>query len=210
MGAADDKAKKAAKKAKLKAEAESLGISYEELKAQKKNKKANKARKREAEKLNADNTNADREQEQNRMRTWSGDFDGDKTNTANGSSSSDAQPATKRLRTRSMDKAEDNAKIVASEKSQSTEEWRKLHNITVKGHGTNSSEKKFTSMDPYIEFDDAPFNPTIQKTLKAAGFERPTLIQAQVSVIVLYCISCVCIVNDKSLCISYLIYLSIS
>jgi len=192
MGAADDKAKKAAKKAKLKAEAESLGISYEELKTQKKNKKANKARKREAEKLNADNTNADREQEQKRMRTWSGDFDGDKTNTANGSSSSDAQqPATKRLRTRSMDKAEDNAKIVASEKSQSTEEWRKLHNITVKGHGTNSSEKKFTSMDPYIEFDDAPFNPTIQKTLKAAGFERPTLIQAQVSVFFLYCIYCV-------------------
>ena len=191
MGAADDKAKKAAKKAKLKAEAESLGISYEELKAQKKNKKANKARKREAEKLNADNTNADREQEQKRMRTWSGDFDGDKTNnTANGSSSDAQQPATKRLRTRSMDKAEDNAKIVASEKSQSTEEWRKLHNITVKGHGTNSSEKKFNK-DPYIEFDDAPFNPTIQKTLKAAGFERPTLIQAQVSAIALYCISIV-------------------
>ena len=187
MGAADDKAKKAAKKAKLKAEAESLGITYEELKAQKKNKKANKARKREAETLNADNTNADREQEQKRMRTWSGDFDGDKT--TNGSSSSDAQPATKRLRTRSMDKAEDNAKIVASEKSQSTEEWRKLHSITVKGHGTNSSDKKFK--DPYIEFDDAPFNPTIQKTLKAAGFERPTLIQAQVSGIVLYCIACV-------------------
>lgn len=202
MGAADDKAKKAAKKAKLKAEAESLGITYEELKSQKKNKKANKARKREAEKLNADNTNADREQEQKRMRTWSGDFDGDKTNTTTNNGSSDAQqPATKRLRTRSMDKAEDNAKIVASEKSQSTEEWRKLHNITVKGHDTNSSEKKFTSMDPYIEFDDAPFNPTIQKTLKAAGFERPTLIQAQVSVIVLL-LYLYRIVYDKSLCIS--------
>ena len=176
--AEDEKAKKAAKKAKLKAEAQSLGITYEELKAQKKDKKANK-RKREAEKLKADNAEFDggagRVQEQKRMRTWSGEFDGDKTSSG---SNTESSPAKKRLRTRSMDKAEENAQIIKTEKSQSTSEWLKTHSITIKGHGTNSNAK-FT--DPYIEFDDAPFNPVIQKTLKSAGFERPTLIQSQVS-----------------------------
>lgn len=168
--AADEKAKKAAKKEKLKAEAEKLGVSYEELKAQKKDKKK---RKREADKLNDDTADNDREQEKKRMRSWSGDFDAEKKD--------DDAPATKRLRTRSMDKAEDNAKIVKAEKSQTTEEWRKLNNIVVQGHGKNANAK---FADPFIEFDDAPFNPTLQKTLKAAGFERPTFIQSQVSLLV--------------------------
>lgn len=189
MSAVDEKAKKAAKKAKLKAEAESLGITYEALKAQKKDKKENK-RKREADNLNADNVEFDggagRAQEQKRMRTWSGDFDGDKTEKKNGTAANnnnnnDEGPATKRLRTRSMDKAEDNAIIVQAEKSQSTSEWRKSHDITLKGYGTNANS---TFMDPFIEFGDAPFNPTIQNSLKAAGFERPSLVQAQVSNII--------------------------
>jgi hypothetical protein len=167
----DEKATKAAKKAKLRAEAEKLGISYEALKAQKKEKKT---RKREADKLTDDNAEfeggIDRQQEQQRMRTWSVDLDADEKD--NGKA-----PAAKRPRTRSMDKAEVNAQIVQVEKSQSAEEWRKSHSITIRGYGKNASAK---FSDPYIEFVDAPFNPTIQKTLKAAGFERPTLIQAQV------------------------------
>lgn len=171
--AAEDKAKKAAKKAKLKEEAEKLGISYEALKAQKKEKKK---RKREAEALNADNAEHDgeknRKQEEKRMRSWSGDFGADKKDSGKDG------PATKRLRTRSMDKAEENAKVAQVEKSQSPEEWRKLHSITLRGYGAKANDTKFT--DPFIEFEDAPFNPTIQKTLKAAGFDRPTLIQSQV------------------------------
>jgi hypothetical protein len=170
MSAADDeKAKKAEKKAKLKAEAEKLGITYEELKKQKKEKKESK-RKREADQLGGDDEG--RQQEKKRMRTWSGDFgDGEK------------KTETKRARTRSMDKAEENAKIVQEEKSQSPEEWRKSHNITIRGYGKRANEEV---ADPFIEFDDAPFNPAIQKTLKAAGFERPTLIQSQVKKMCLY------------------------
>lgn len=169
----EEKAIKAARKAKLRAEAEKLGISYEALKEQKKDKKR---RKREADKLTDDNAEfeggTDRQQEKKRMRTWSADFDADakKSGGTNGSA--------KRPRTRSIDKAEENAEIVKSEKSQSSEEWRKSHNITVRGYGKNANVKV---PEPYIEFDDAPFNPAIQKTLKAAGFERPTFIQAQVS-----------------------------
>ena len=148
----------------------------EELKAQKKEKKEKKKRKREADKLSQDNTafegGQDRELEKNRLRAYSGDFEEKPSN------GGDQQPSAKRLRTRSMDKAEDNAKVVQAEKSQSTEEWRKSHNITVQGYGKNANQK-FEA--PFIEFSDAPFNASIQKTLKAAGFERPTFIQSQVS-----------------------------
>jgi len=167
MSDAEEKARKAEKKAKLKAEAEKLGITYEELKKQKKEKKEKKEskRKREAEQLGGDDE--DRQQEKKRMRSWSGDFGDEEKKTE-----------TKRARTRSMDKAEETAKIVKEEKSQSPEEWRTAHQITVRGHGKRINEK---FADPFIEFDDAPFNPVIQKTLKAAGFERPTLIQSQVN-----------------------------
>lgn len=153
-----------------------MRIIDEELKAQKKEKKEKKKRKREADNLSQDNTafegGQDRELEKNRLRAYSGDFDEKPSNDG------DQQPSAKRLRTRSMDKAEDNAKVVQAEKSQSTEEWRKSHNITVQGYGKNASQK---FEDPFIEFNDAPFNASIQKTLKAAGFERPTFIQSQVS-----------------------------
>lgn len=195
MSATDDeKAKKAAKKEKLRAEAEKLGISYEDLKAQKKEKKK---RKGEADKLNEDVADGGRQQEKKRMRTWSGDFDADKMDSNGGANKNEEQPAAKRLRTRSMDKAEDNAKLAQIEKSQTTEEWRKSHSITVKGHGSNSNAK---FAEPFIEFDDAPFNPTIQKTLKAAGFERPTFIQSQVSKsrIYLFRIDIYIIVNSRT------------
>ena len=171
------KADKAAKKLKLKAEAAQLGISYEALKAQKKDKKK---RKREADKLTEDAAEfeggADRQQEKKRMRSWSRDLDAERKESGGGDTDA---PATKRLRTRSMDKAEENAKIAQVEKSQSTEEWRKLHSITVRGYGKNTSAK---FADPFIDFSDAPYNPAIQRTLKACGFERPTFIQAQVSI----------------------------
>ena len=174
----DEKAKKAAKKAKLKADADRLGIPYEVLKAQKKEKKESK-RKREAEKLNQDSVEyeggEDRQREKKRMRTWSRDFDAE----SNVYQIAEAEEkAKKRLRTRSMDKAEENAKIVRVEKSQTPEEWRKSHNITIRGYGKSTGDE---FPDPFIEFSDAPFNPTIQRTLKAAGFERPTFIQSQVS-----------------------------
>lgn len=178
----DEKAKKAAKKAKLKAEAEKLGISYDDLKAQKKEKK----RKREADKLSQDNTEyeggKDRQSEKKRMRSWSGDFAADDTTKKEtpkaSATSTDEVPEAKRRRTRSMDKAEENAAIISAQKSISPTEWRKENNITVRGYGSSAGD---SFPDPFIEFGDAPFSDSIQKTLKSAGFERPTFIQSQVS-----------------------------
>lgn len=167
--AEDEKKEKAARKAKLKEEAAKLGMSYEALKAQK---KAKKKRKREADTLTVDA--AERQQEKQRMRSWSGEFDDADKKDARGEV--DGAPAAKRVRTRSMDKAEENAAVVQLEKSQSAEEWRKSHMITVRGHGKSANGDV---ADPFIEFGDAPFNSVIQKTFKTAGFARPSLIQAQ-------------------------------
>eukprot|EP00804_Cyclotella_cryptica_P000112 CCRYP_020353-RB/>CCRYP_020353-RB protein AED:0.05 eAED:0.05 QI:115/0.66/0.75/1/0.66/0.75/4/329/595 len=185
----EEKAKKAAKKAKLKEEAEKLGIPYEELKAQKKKKK-NAKRQREAEKLEKDNAEYeggdDRQSEKKRMRSYSKEFVAEDEREGN---------QAKRRRTRSMDKAEENAKIAQEEKSQSVEEWRKTHNITIRGYGTRSNEK---FSNPFIEFIDAPFNPTIQKTLTSAGFARPTFIQSQAWPIAIQGTDMICIAKTGS------------
>jgi hypothetical protein len=107
-----------------------------------------------------------RESEKKRMRSYSKDFEKEEEGNE-----------AKRRRTRSMDKAEESKQIVNEEKAQSPDEWRKTHSITIKGYG---SKENHPVPDPFIDFSDAPFNPTIQKTLKAAGFDRPTLIQSQV------------------------------
>ncbi|EED95907.1 predicted protein [Thalassiosira pseudonana CCMP1335] len=75
-----------------------------------------------------------------------------------------------------MDKAEENAAIISAQKSISPTEWRKENNITVRGYGSSAGD---SFPDPFIEFGDAPFSDSIQKTLKSAGFERPTFIQSQ-------------------------------
>jgi len=139
------------KRAALKEEAESLGITYEELKKRKK-------KKREADTLDTD----EHKGELKRIRSYSKD---EKDETEN-----------KRRRTRSMDAAEENEAITKEAKSLSPEEWRKENQITLRGHH-ESRDMKFP--DPYIEFTDTPFSAKIREGFKRAGFVRPSAIQAQ-------------------------------
>jgi ATP-dependent RNA helicase DDX5/DBP2 len=152
MGEKEDKK---AKKAAMKQEAENLGITYEELKQRKKNKT-----KREADSLETE----EHKGEMNRIRSYSKDLDPN-------------DEAAKRRRTRSMDAAEEEEAITKEEKSLSPDEWRKEHQIALRGHGDNSTMKSFA--DPYIEFKDAPFSDAILTTLTRAGFTRPSPIQGQ-------------------------------
>ena len=145
--------KKKEKKEALKAEAKKLGISYDELKAQKKSQK----KKREADALES----KEHETEVKRLRAYSHDA----------ADAADDGPEAKKRRTRSMDKAEEEQQ----QKSLSTEEWRNEHQITLKSHGSASKEFE----EPYREFTDAPFGPKILEGFKRAGFERPSAIQAQ-------------------------------
>jgi hypothetical protein len=150
----EEKAAKKARKAALKEEADKLGISYEELKKQKKSKK------REAEQLQ-DPTH---QTEMKRMRTWSKDFDED-----------DDPSSAKKRRTRSMDEKE------KSGKSLSPEAWRNEHSIQIQGHGSNRSAVEFA--DPFLKFTDTPYCAAIQKMFQQAGYDAPTHIQSQVRVL---------------------------
>ncbi|KAG7342919.1 ATP-dependent RNA helicase [Nitzschia inconspicua] len=157
---------KKAVKAAMKKEAEKLGISYEELKKQKKRKSS----KSEADRL----VDEEHKKEISRMRAYSKDLDADKSG---GTKTDDEGNIVKRRRTRSMDKAEEDQALVAEEKKLSPDEWRKEHTLTLRGHGANSSSTSFPA--PYIEFRDTPFSDRIQSALTGAGFARPTPIQAQ-------------------------------
>ena len=182
MSSSPDVDKRDKRKIELKAEALALGITYKELKAKKKLDKSNQKsqkRKREAERLKADAEGGEgHRDEMKRMRAYSKDFDEDAATSKDGSDE-------KRRRTRSMDLAEHgDKKGKAEEKKEekeapkTTAEWRKLHSIAIRGHGTNASKKEFP--DPFLQFADAPFGDSIQRSLKAAGFAAPTAIQSQV------------------------------
>lgn len=154
---------KQARKDKLKAEAEKLGISYKELKAQKKAAKE-ESKKRKSSITEADKLeNSEHKQDMKRMRSWSKD---EKDPTSQGDE--------KRRRTRSMD-----AKESESASPQSAEEWRKEQTITIKGHGKYRTTDVSSLPQPFFKFTDAPFNQTVQRLFTQAGFEKPTAIQSQ-------------------------------
>jgi hypothetical protein len=164
MSASDDhdddnnKAVKKARKAALKAEADKLGISYEEHK-----KSLKKSVKREASSLET----REHKEEMKRMRTWSKDL------------GTEEETSAKRRRTRSMD-ANEEKKV---ELEQSSDDWRAEHSITVRGHGA-AQGKDVTP--PFRQFNDAPFGDAIQRAIKTAGYATPTHIQSQVIVILLF------------------------
>jgi len=148
------------RKAALKKEAEKQGISYDEMKKKYKESSSKRKKISEADKLES----TEHKKDIKRMRSYSKDFDDEKT-------------SAKRRRTRSMDEKEEAAAKTKAEKNLTPEEWRKEQTITLKGHGQHNGLTTFAN--PYIEFSDAPFSQRIQTTLLAAGFARPTSIQAQ-------------------------------
>lgn len=153
---------KKAKKKAMKAEAEKMGISYDELKAQKKAAK----KKREAESLETD----EHARDMKRMRTWSKDGEEGMRNGVNGNNDDGG----KRRRTRSMDVAEEKKQ----EAEISPEAWRRENSIAVRGHGKNRDIQDIPA--PFLQFRDAPFCESIQKAFTQAGFKTPTHIQSQV------------------------------
>jgi ATP-dependent RNA helicase DDX5/DBP2 len=158
----DEEDIKRARKEKLKVEAEKLGISYKELKAQKKASKEKK-HSREADKLET----SEHKQDMKRMRSWSKD---EKDPTANGGDE-------KRRRTRSMDAKDEKENTTPS--GLTPAEWRKEENITIKGHGKYQGFDVDALPQPFLKFTDAPFNQVVQKSFVDAGFDKPTAIQSQ-------------------------------
>jgi ATP-dependent RNA helicase DDX5/DBP2 len=168
MSTVDDKAAKKAKKAAMKKEAEDLGITYDELKAQRKK----DAKNREATSLQND----DQTRDMKRMRAWSKDLTGEEN---------------AKRRTRSMDAAEE--KKIEAEVS--PEGWRAEHSISIQGHGAN---KGCDVPLPFMQFDQAPFSGAIQKAIKAIGFATPTHIQSQAWPIAIQGKDMICIAKTGS------------
>lgn len=109
----------------------------------------------------------------------------------------------KRLRTYSKELAEEEARRTRSKDSAangealSPDEWRLMHNITVRGHGKRSNEQNI-AVTPFFNFADAPFHARIQTALTRAGFEKPTAIQAQAWPIALLGTDMICIAKTGS------------
>jgi len=167
------------RKAALKKLADKSDISYEDMKKRYRQHKAStssnaKSKKsREAENLETDEHKKDIK----RMRSYSKDYDDDERKKNNVSDDSSDERKAKRHRTRSFDITESNKADVVAEKSLTTDEWKKEHDIVLKGHGKHTGCTSFAS--PYIEFTDTPFCSKIKSSLTGAGFARPTAIQAQ-------------------------------
>jgi len=162
-----DQMDKKERKAALKKAADKQGISYDEMK--KKYKESTGSRSKSKKSTEAESLRSDEQKNDiKRMRSYSKDLNEEKK---------EDEPNSKRRRTRSMDESEEARAKTKADKSLTPEEWRKEQTITLKGHGKNTGTTTFA--DPYIEFSDAPFSSRIQKTLLAAGFARPTSIQAQ-------------------------------
>jgi len=137
-----------------------------------KERKSKKHHKREADKLEDD----EHKKEVKRMRTWSNaDEDDAPSNGRERREKDETEREAKRRRTRAMD-AEEERKALQVDPGTDPVDWRKEHSITVQGHGDNRNHE---IPQPFFTFDMAPFNANIQKSLKAAGFDKPTAIQAQ-------------------------------
>lgn len=81
----------------------------------------------------------------------------------------------RRARTRSMSESEEVNRIDAT---QSAEEFRKSHQITITGvHSSGSGS--YVCPAPLTAFASTPFAPPLRKALDAAGFPNPTPTQAQ-------------------------------
>ena len=136
----------------MRKEAERRGISYEQLKDERRSNR--KHHRNEADTLDT----PEHQTQVKRLKTYSGEEDDTRG----------------RLRTRSMDAAEEKQVL---EGNLSPTEWRQKENITIRGHGSNSSN--YQPPDPFFNFNDTPFNARIQQGFERAGFSKPTAIQSQ-------------------------------
>jgi len=162
---------KADQKEADKAEAERRGLTYKQVRHER--------RKRETDQLQ----DSEHGREVKRLRAYSHD-------------GADDAAAAKR-RTRSVDVQEEQQAALQAETALTVAEWRKEHGITVQGHGAERSTTAFA--DPYRQFAETPFHDQIQRGFARAGFAAPTPIQAQAWPIALQskdmiCVAKVCIV----------------
>ena len=163
---------KAEQKELDKAEAERRGLTYKQVRHER--------RKREADRLQ----DSEHGREVKRLRAYSGD-----------AAEWDNEEDSGRRRTRSFDRKEEERAVLRAEEGLTVDEWRQEHNITIRGHGREQSSSEFP--DPYRQFREAPFGERIQQGLQRAGFTAPTPIQSQAWPIALQGKDMICIAKVR-------------
>lgn len=173
MSATEEAERTKAEQKKLdKAEAAKRGVSYKQVRSE---------RRKRAEADTLDTSEHGREAK--RLRAYSHDAADDET--SNG-----------KRRTRATDVQEEKQAAVQAETSLSVEEWRKEHSISIRGHGKDRSTRDFP--DPYRTFQETPFNGRIKEGFARAGFTCPTPIQGQAWPIALQSKDMICIAKTGS------------
>ena len=75
--------------------------------------------------------------------------------------------------------SEDRNSIMVAALSQSGEEFRKTHQISVTGFELGDSSAKYRCPEPMVTFTATPFAAPIRAAFTSAGFSSPTPTQAQ-------------------------------
>ena len=164
---------KADRKAALKIEAEKLGISYEELKAQKKAKKAEKRKNSETKK--GDSSQRKRKMSESDMlqQDFSAQCAKDQNKRMRSYSHDENGGNEKRRRTRSMDAADAHKDSSQAKLATSVEDWRKEHDLKL----YKPQDRDYKPQDPWRTFEETPFCNDIMRAIKAAKYEFPSVIQ---------------------------------
>jgi DEAD/DEAH box helicase len=135
-------------------------------------------RRHEVDKLQADIQYTEQVKESQRLRAYSDDLTKGGHAAKSGPAPASGQPtlAPQRIRTRSFDITEERQQAKESEQHLTSDEWRKLHSISIRMHG---SDRSGINTDPYRTFAQAPYCDKMQRQFTVAGFTAPTAIQGQ-------------------------------
>ena len=212
-------------------EAKRRGITYKEVRQERRQREKTNGSKRSSEPDKLDTSEHNREIK--RMRAYSHD-ETKKSNTSNTATSStngtNHSHNDQRPRTRSIDvKEEQNLQISNTITSLTVEEWKLQHSITIQQHhgrgasSTSSSNSQNVPIPtPYRTFEETPFSPKIVSLFHQAKFIAPTPIQAQAWPIAVQQYDMICIAKTGSgsyvyqngcwmmMCVLYVVFLSFS
>ena len=211
-------------------EAKRRGITYKEVRQERRQREKTNGSKRSSEPDKLDTSEHNREIK--RMRAYSHD-ETKKSNTSNTATSStngtNHSHNDQRPRTRSIDvKEEQNLQISNTITSLTVEEWKLQHSITIQQHhgrGASSSSSNSQNVPiptPYRTFEETPFSPKIVSLFHQAKFIAPTPIQAQAWPIAVQQYDMICIAKTGSgsyvyqngcwmmMCVLYVVFLSFS
>jgi ATP-dependent RNA helicase DDX5/DBP2 len=160
------------------------GVSYKEIRSERRRKEKTSRR--------ADDNDDEHAREVKRLRTYSHD-------------DNEGSIPSQRPRTRSIDVQKEQAAQITECTALTVDAWRQEHSITIRSHG--SQQQKIP--DPFRTFPETPFAPAVLQLFQKAGFVTPTAIQAQAWPLAIQQHDLICIAKTGSGSTSFLFFLAL-